>query len=176
MSRFPADSNSRRTETRSYAILFYQLNHNNWEFSYTTGRDIGIDCFISLSQKNKWTGKTIKFQVKGTGSISRYEIGDGTIISYPFDVKTINIGLSTPSPFLLVVVDTVLENAYFIEVHEHFLSNTELFAKLDASQKTVSLHIPKINLFATSDDKLQALAFSVYVREGDGKVSRIGRS
>lgn len=173
MARFPADSDSRRIETRSYAIVFYQLNYKNWEFRYSTGRDIGTDCSIELSQDNKWTSRSLSLQVKGTGSIGRYEIKDGSFISYPFEVKTICYALESTTPFVFVVVDVNQENAYFTEVHEHFLAHKELFEKLESGQETIHIHMPKSNLVAVSDARLQSLAFCLYSGGASRELHRI---
>lgn len=163
MPRFPGDSESLRTDRRACAIVHYQLESSVWEFRLLTGQDVGCDCEIELSQDNKWTGRVIKLQIKGTKVFEKLLIDSGAMISFPLEVKTINYALNCPCPFLLVLVDVSKEVAYYLELHDYFSLNADLRDKLATEQKKLNLHIPPENVFGGSDYALQQLATHTYV-------------
>lgn len=163
MTRFPGDSDPLRTDRKACAIVHYQLNSDDWEFRLLTGQDVGCDCEIELAKDNKWTGKIIKFQIKGTTVFEKRLLKSGAAISFPLEIKTINYALNCPNPFLLVVVDVKKENAYYIELHDYISDNEKLRKKLESEQQELSLHIPLDNLFANDNQSLKQLAWQAYV-------------
>lgn len=163
MSRFPGDSRSLRTDRRAVAIVHYLVKSEDWEFRLLTGQDVGCDCEIELSQDNKWTGRVIKLQIKGTSVFEKHLICSGGTISFPLEVKTINYALGSPSPFLFVVVDVENERAHYVELHDYFCRHDEQKSKLTTGQQKLNLHIPLENSFADGNQILKELAASVYM-------------
>lgn len=143
--------------------MHYQLNSFDWEFRLLTGQDVGCDCEIELSENNKWTGKTIRIQIKGTTVFEKWLLKSGIAISFPLEIKTINYALNCSNPFLLVVVDVKRENAYYIELHDYISDNESLRKKLESEQQKLNLHIPLENLFYDGNHNLKQLTSFTYV-------------
>lgn len=112
MGMFPADSESRRTDSRACAIVHYQFDSDHWVYRQLTGADVGCDCEFELSEDNRWLGHKIECQIKGTRHVDNYFLKDMRAISYPLEIKTINYGLGKPNAFVLLVVDVESERIY----------------------------------------------------------------
>lgn len=159
MAKLPLDNESRRTDAKACAIVHYSFDTEHWQYREITGADVGCDCELELSEANKWLGNKIECQIKGTKHIGRYLLTKGKAISFPLDIKTINYGLNKANSFVLLVVDVVEEFIYYECIQEHFISNTELFKKLENEEaKTVNIRIPISNVLDTNDASLQNMA------------------
>lgn len=163
MAKFPTDTDSRRTDSRACAIVHYTIDSNHWVYRQITGQDIGCDCELELSENDSWLGHKIEAQIKGTRHIGRYILADGSTISFPLEVKTINYGLSRPCPFLLIVVDVEMGKAYFLELQEYFIAHPNLFAKTEKEDGTINLHIDCSNVISEDDSGLQEIARRSYI-------------
>lgn len=163
MAKFPTDTDSRRTDSRACAIVHYTIDSNHWVYRQITGQDIGCDCELELSENDSWLGHKIEAQIKGTRHIGRYILADGSTISFPLEVKTINYGLSRACPFLLIVVDVEMGRAYFLELQEYFIAHPNLFAKTEKEDGTINLHIDCSNVISEDDSGLQEIARRSYI-------------
>lgn len=168
MARFPADSESRRIDTRACAIVHYKIDCNHWDYKLENGHDIGCDCILELSEDNYWKNHRIRLQIKGTKSIDNFLVNNGAEVSFSLAVAVINYALASPEPFLLVVVDVVSESIYYRELHDHFLEHGELRAKLE-KQKTVNVRFPgnPVSL-PENDEELCLMARRRFTPDDDG--------
>lgn len=162
MTRFPADSESRRTDSRACAIVHYQFDSNHWQYREVTGQDIGCDCEFELSEDSYWRGSKIECQVKGTKHIDKRLLKDNQTISFPLEIKTICYGLGKKHAFVLLVVDVVAEIVYYQNIHEYFIENPALFQKLDGDAKAMSIRIPIENRLDDDDLPLRLYASTGY--------------
>ena len=87
MALFPADTESRRTDSRACAIVHYQFDSNHWAYRQITGNDVGCDCEFELSEDNRWLGHKIECQIKGTRHVENYFLKDMRTISYPLEIQ-----------------------------------------------------------------------------------------
>ena len=69
---------------------------------------------------------------------------------------------------MLFYVDIVREDVYFVCIQDAFIENKDLFDKLDGSQETVNVRIPRGNLLRSNDAALQDIARSLYF-DGPGR-------
>ena len=158
MARFPADSDSRRTDTRACGIVHHTINAEHWDFRSEGGHDFGRYCILELSEDNYWKNHRIQVQIKGTKDANKLKLKDGNHISRQLETKTIGYGLNTTEAFVLMVVDTTTETIYYQELHDYFASDPELLRKID-TQSTISIRIPTSNTFSQQNDEdLQQLA------------------
>ena len=104
----PKDSNKRKTGSKARAIVHFKLNADHWDYKEETGNDYGRDCVVELSEKDEWLNHKVEGQIKGTGTPSFVE--NGTAVSYPMPVKTIEYALGTSTSFVLFVADTTTNN------------------------------------------------------------------
>ena len=162
LARFPADSDSRRTDSRACAIVHYQFDSDHWQFRELTGADVGCDCEFELSEDNYWRGHKIECQVKGTCHLDGYLLKDGATISFPLELKTICYGLGKAHSFILLIVDVEREIVYFQNLQEYFIGDLELFEKLDTDKKTLRIRIPIENRLDENDELLCDFARRVY--------------
>lgn len=169
MPSLPRDSDTRRTDSRACAIVHYQIDSDQWLYRQLTGQDVGVDCQLELSDRNRWIAKKVEVQIKGTRHIERYLRTGGCSLSYPIDVKTIGYALNSPIPFFLFLVDVVDERVYYHELHEHFIHHPELLAKLEDGQKTISIRLPVDSVLTAHDSAIARLADHSYAWvDGEG--------
>lgn len=166
MITYPKDSPQRKTGTRACQILFYKLDADHWEYKQETGNDVGRDCILELSENDLWKNHKVEGQIKGKKHPQ--EIFDGTYVSFPVEIKTLNYALQAPNAFVLFVVDTTQEVVYFQAIQEYFINHPEEIFKLSSDQKTVNIRIPKDSTLPQKDDELQQLANKTYKMYSDG--------
>lgn len=162
MANFPGDSDSLRIDRRACAIVHYRLDLDNWDFKLLTGQDVGYDCIIELSDNDRWTGKKIEIQIKGTRNLENYALKSDSVISFPLEIKTINYALGCTNAFLLAVVDVEKEKIYIEELHDYICDHPNLAEKLDSDQKKLSIHVPMSNELNELSEKLFEIASYVY--------------
>lgn len=168
MARFPADSESRQTDTRACAIVHYQIDPEHWDYKVETGHDVGCDCILELAEKGFWRGSRIRVQIKGTKNLERYLLSNKRDLSFPLEAKTIGYALNGTDPFVLMLVDIASERVFFEEIHLHFLANPKLRDKLDSGQQKISIRIPTSQQLGTETDAdLQAIAKKSFVQDAN---------
>ena len=89
MARLPIDTPQRKIGSKAVAILHYKIDADHWEFRQETGNDVGRDCTLELSENNEWPNHKIEGQIKGTEK--NEPLKKCTLISFPMEVKTINL-------------------------------------------------------------------------------------
>lgn len=141
--------------------LYNRLKSLGVSTDYRTGYWVRLR--IRTFRNDSWLGHKIEAQIKGTRHIGRYILADGSTISFPLEVKTINYGLSRPCPFLLIVVDVEMGRAYFLELQEYFIAHPNLFAKTEKEDGTINLHIDCSNVISEDDSGLQEIARRSYI-------------
>lgn len=179
----PKDNEKRRTGSRAEAIVHYQIDSNHWLFREKSGLDVGCDCELELSIDDEWQNKIIRAQIKGTSRKEKMLLKDGKTLSYPLEIKTVNYALSSSAPFLLILVDIVDEVCYFVELQELFITNNELWKRLEkrceeqevsiGDKRTLNIPIPVINVLTDCDSELQDIAFHLYTRNHNGHPKRV---
>ena len=132
----PKDDAKRKTGSRGRAIVHFQIDSNHHK---------------------------VEGQIKGTGSIKVIE--EGTYISFPMAVNTIEYALGTSCAFVLFVADTKTNVVYYQCVQDYFIEKKELFGKLE--QETINIRIPVSQNLENGDELLQELAKITFV-DGPG--------
>lgn len=160
----PKDDEKRKTGSRGRAIVHFQIDSEHWDYREETGNDYGRDCIIELSENDEWHNHKVEGQIKGTGSIKK--IDDGSYISFPMPVRTIEYALGTSTAFVLFVADTKTNDVYFQCVQDYFIENKKLFEKLE--QSTINIRIPVSQNLTSGDAALQELARVTFV-DGPGE-------
>ena len=151
---YPKDTEQRKNGTKALSILCYQLDSNHWDFKQETGNDVGRDCIIELSEDDEWRNHKIEGQIKGRSSLDF--IKNGTYISFPLEVKTINYAINSKNSFVLFLVDLKTEKIYFENVQDYILNNN--LAKKLENQKTINISIDVNNCLPNGDILLQEYA------------------
>lgn len=159
----PKDNAKRKTGSRGRAIVHFQIDSNHWDYREETGNDYGRDCVLELSENDEWHNHKVEGQIKGTGSIKVIE--EGTYISFPMPVNTIEYALGTSCAFVLFVADTKTNVVYYQCVQDYFIENKNLFGKLE--QGTINIRIPVSQNLENGDELLQELAKITFV-DGPG--------
>ena len=103
---FPKDTRQARIGAHARRITHYQHDSDYWEYREKTGTDVGIDCEIELVENGEYRNHRIEGQIKGSETISRYELSNGDY-SFPMPTITIQYGLSSRIPFAFYLVDIV---------------------------------------------------------------------
>lgn len=174
MARLPFDNEPRRTDARACAIVHYGFDANHWQYRELTGADVGCDCELELSEDNKWLGNKIECQIKGTRNLGNYVLADGSVISFPLEIKTINYGLRKANSFVLLLVDVETESIYYRCLQEHFIDDPSLGKKLEKEDaSTINIRIPIADCLGVDDSPLQEIARARYAMNGSGELSRV---
>lgn len=101
---------------------------------------------MELSEDGEFHADRVEAQIKGTKVIEKYRLKNSEVYSYPVDLKTINYGLSCPSPFAFFLVDVVQEKVYVLPLQTKFIESSDLHKRvLEATQKEqtkFNLHFP----------------------------------
>lgn len=161
MFKLPKDYSARVIGSEARKLVHYIFPSQQWEYRECTGNDNGVDCIIELIEHEKWTNRKIEGQIKGT--ITPYKLKSKNCFSFSLDVKTINYGLNSANAFLLFYVDVVSEEIYYLPIQDYFISNKDLFNKLENNNSTMNVHIPCDNLVRNNNFELQEIAKSTYV-------------
>lgn len=160
----PKDDKPRRIGSRGRAIVHFQINSDHWDYREETGNDYGRDCVIELSENDEWHNHKVEGQIKGTGIIKK--IDEGSYISFPMPVHTIEYALGTSTAFVLFVADTETNDVYYQCIQDYFINNKKMFEKLE--QGTINIRIPVSQNLAVGDDVLQELAKVTFI-DGPGQ-------
>lgn len=110
-AKLPKDSHSRVIGAEARQIVHSSFDVEHWEYHETTGTDHGLDCIIELVENEEWGNKKIEGQIKGTKC--PYILKNKKMISFPFDIKTINYGLGSSITFVLFLVDVITKTVYY---------------------------------------------------------------
>ncbi len=109
-SDYPNDSVSQVTGRRAAAFLDVVLSEEFVFARFPQETDFGIDCFVTVKEDSRLSGRSFLCQVKGTESPSRM---DKEVFVY-FNRSTLNFyGSMTSMPVILVFVDLVNEIVYW---------------------------------------------------------------
>ena len=156
--RYPRDCEERRIGTKARIIAMNSFNVEHWELREQTGNDFGVDLIVELSEFDEWHNKKLECQIKGTKNITILKKG---VISFPFDIKTINYALSSSIPFLLLLVDITQKTTYFLPIQRYFIENPNLITKL-SNNTSINVHINPNNNVLNNDVYLTNLAQCIY--------------
>ena len=156
---YPKDGLERKNASKARSIVHYKLNADNWEYKEETGKDVGRDCIIELSENNEWRNHKIEGQIKGRSSINKLCNGD---ITFPFEVKTINYALSSSIPFVLFLADITKEIVYYLPIQKYFLENPQEYKKAKKEQGTINVHISPACTLPEDEDNLIKIATLTY--------------
>ena len=161
MGTFPKDCKGRVIGSTAKGIFHYQLPKKHWEYHESIGADSGTDCVIELIENEEFHNQKIECQIKGTTKAEKLK--NKPVFSFPLDVKTINYALSSSTGFVLFYVDINNEIIYYLPIQDYFISNKELYDKLNGKQEKLSVHIPADNILSEDDFDLQQIAKSIYI-------------
>lgn len=163
MQRLPIDTDSLSVDRKGLGIV-----HNvfaitgNWEFRQITGRNVGTDCELELVENERLTGFSFNAQVKSTQTIERLSNKKSDDFSISIEISSINYWLNKPSVFLLILVNVLNSDVYFLPVQEYLKSNPKIANKINSGQKTMVLRVPKKNLVQTNQAILKNLVKKSY--------------
>ena len=174
MSSFSKTCQGREIGKKAIAIFHYQLPIEHWEYHESTGADSGTDCVIELIENYEFHNQKIECQIKGTTTAE--QLKNKNVFSFPLDVKTINYALSSSTGFVLFYVDINNEIIYYLPIQDYFISNKELYDKLNGKQEKLSVHIPADNILSEDDFDLQQIAKSIYIDGPSKNLYRLQRS
>lgn len=150
--RLPKDCPARVIGSEARKLVHSAFSCQRWEYREVTGVDNGVDCTIELIEDEQWTNKKLECQIKGT--INLKVLKGEEHISFSMEIKTINYGLSCSNTFILFCVDVVQEKVYYLALQDYFISNRELFDRLENNKSEVTLHIPIKNVVSDEDSDL----------------------
>jgi hypothetical protein len=172
MNTYPKDCNARKICSKARAIFPNRLNLDNWEFHEMTGTDHGTDMIIEYIENNEFKSYKIECQIKGTANIEKYKTKEN--ISYPLDVKTINYALNCKNAFILVLVDIINEEVYYITIQDYFIANRRHFESLNKNTSTINIHIfENDKLTKENDNDLREVAKCTYKRAKEDEIIKI---
>lgn len=103
--------------------------------------DYGVDLEVEIVEKEIVTGKRCWIQLKGTESI---DIKD-QYIAFPADIELLKYSLRCDFPLLLVVVDILAKDAYWIPLREEIEVNLESNNPHWREQSSATVRIPLHN-------------------------------
>jgi hypothetical protein len=170
IARFPKDSNSREVCTRARGLVVYKLNSHYWEWHEQTGSDHGTDMVFELVENGEFTNRKIIGQIKGRTEITYLKDG---MISFDFDVKTVNYAINSSNSFLLFLADVVNEIVYYLPIQEYFMQYPEKLKAARENKETVSVHINSSSILNYDSEELLALAKVTYFVNTCGEICRI---
>lgn len=172
MNIYPKDCNTRKICSKARAIFPNKLNLDYWEFHEITGTDHGTDMIIEYIENDEFKSYKIECQIKGTTIMKKYKTKNN--ISYPLDVKTINYALNCKNAFILVVVDIITEEVYYITLQDYFIANRDCFESLNKNTSTINIHMFESDkLTKENDDDLRAVAKSTYKRIKEDEIIKL---
>lgn len=158
--KLPKDIPARKIGTRARSIVPYKLNSDIWDWHEITGTDHGTDMILEFIENDKYVNKNIDCQIKGTKSLPILKSG---VISFKIEIKTLNYALSSSRPFVLLVVDILKEDVYYLLMQDYFISNKEFFEKLNQKQDYLNVHIPMTNRLNKNSIELVEIAKKTYI-------------
>ncbi len=161
MSKLPKDSSARVISEEARKLVHMSFSSQNWEYHELTGRDNGTDCIVELVENEEYSNKKIEGQIKGT--LSPKLLQSEKIYSVSIDIKNINYGLGSSCAFVIFYVDVINDFVYYLPLQDYFISNPELFDRLEKNKSIMAVHIPCDNIVCENDYDLQQIAKSVYV-------------
>ena len=82
--------------------------------------------------------------------------------SLSIEISTMNYWLNKSSVFLLVLVNVLNSDVYFLPVQDYLIEKSEILNKLNSEQKTITLRIPKENLIREKQEILKSLVKKSY--------------
>ena len=163
MPQLPKDNASLSIDRKGMGIVHNEFAKiGNWEFRQITGRDVGTDCELELIENEEFTGFTFNVQVKSTKTIHRLANKTSDDFSISIEISTMNYWLNKSSVFLLVLVDVLNSDVYFLPVQDYLIEKSEILNKLNSEQKTITLRIPKENLVREKQEILKSLVKKSY--------------
>ena len=163
MPQLPKDTASLSIDRKGMGIVHNEFaKTGNWEFRQITGRDVGTDSELELIENEEFTGFTFNVQVKSTKTIDRLANKTSGDFSISIEISTMNYWLNKSSVFLLVLVDVLNSDVYFLPVQDYLIEKSEILNKLNSEQKTITLRIPKENLVREKQEILKGLVKKSY--------------
>ena len=163
MPQLPKDNASLSIDRKGMGIVHNEFaKTGNWEFRQITGRDVGTDCELELIENEEFTGFTFNVQVKSTKTIHRLANKTSDDFSISIEISTMNYWLNKSSVFLLVLVNVLNSDVYFLPVQDYLIEKSEILNKLNSEQKTITLRIPKENLVREKQEILKSLVKKSY--------------
>lgn len=158
--KLPKDCSARVIGSEARKLVHFVFSCQRWEYREVTGMDNGVDCTIELIEDEQWTNKKLECQIKGTKNLK--VLKGEEYIPFSMEIKTINYGLSCSNTFILFYVDVVQAKVYYLALQDYFISNRELFDRLENNKSTVTLHIPIKNVVSDEDSDLREHAKKLY--------------
>jgi Domain of unknown function (DUF4365) len=155
----------RKRRTRSHIIEDLGFNHVERQVllaGFTTQKfnfDYGYDSYIhTYKQNGEYENGEIIFQLKSTDNIRFSEKKQGFI--YDLSVRDLELWLLSQSLMLIILYDSKINQAYFVDLKDYFQKNS---ATLKNLRRFVRIFIPQQNLIEpNSIEELRKLKNSEY--------------
>jgi acetone carboxylase gamma subunit len=141
-------------ETKSIKIFENQIP-DEWICRRITNPDYALDMEIEITSEEEVSGKTLLVQLKSSDFYSPKR----GFIHYPFDTRKLQYYLKKDLPVILVLVDLIKEQCYWVFVQEYIYEELEKSDPLWRQRRTTTLKIPITNMLSQSIPALADLAF-----------------
>jgi hypothetical protein len=106
--------------------------------------DYGVDAEVEIVEREIVTGKRFWMQIKGTESLDVRE----QYVAFKTDTKLLEYSLRCDFPLLLVVVDVIRKEAYWLPLRDEIEEYLELKNPKWREQASVTVRIPLENSFS----------------------------
>lgn len=166
---YPQDTEQLRKERQSYQDIFAKLNMDVWAPNGSDKTDHGMDFGLEYIEDGEYRGYRVLSQIKSTEHLVVKE--DQCLFDFP--VKTAAYAISCSQPFLLIVVDLVTGNAYFICLQDFFIENPDLIVKVKNNKTAVRIKLPMGRTISRTDEDMKEIAKRQYTYSPENGLRRV---
>lgn len=129
---------------------------NDWQYRQIPGKDVGKDCELELIENGVYTGCTFTVQVKSRTVLEKNKNSDD--YSVTLKISTINYCLNKKVPFLILLVNVITADIYYLHVQEYLINTPEINKKLRSKdQQNLTLRVPMENLVKNKQQELKEI-------------------
>ena len=154
----PQDTEEFQKERRSYQSLFYKLNVDVWAPNGSDNSDHGMDYGFEYIEDNQFKGYRIYSQIKSTENLNT----KNDLVLFDLKVITASYAIMSAQPYVLFVVDTKHDVAYYVCLQDYFIANPGALESLERNKCTIRIKIPLDNVVTRESTGLQDIAKSQY--------------
>lgn len=157
----------RKKRTREHVIADLGVNHVERAilrcgFSVErVSHDYGVDLYMfTYDEEGEAENGLVFLQLKATDHLKLR--ADGAAVLFRVERADLDRWLAEPLPVVLVVYDARADRAYALYVQAHFASRNKV---RKAAEKSVTVHIPRENVFAEEAVRRFAAAKAAVLRQ-----------
>lgn len=158
MKQLPKDKESHAINRQGLGIVDNAFSiTGNWQYLPAVGSNVGIDCQLKLIENEEHTGFTFNVHVQSTRTIERLRNKRSKDFSVKIAVSTVNCLMNSADVCLLLLVNVLTSDVYFLPIRQYVEKNPDIKKKLSTEQETVNVRVPAENLVSERMEELQAL-------------------